>query len=64
MKKYNILEPIVLGFMGHYDTEDRLVDSGDLRFDGKQITLNGEVSITTNNAIDIWLATNKIEGVK
>ena len=67
-KKYKILEPIVLGFLGQYDTQDRMVSSKDgyLKFDHKNVIFvdnNGveEVSITTNNVIDIWLIQNKIQ---
>lgn len=61
MKEYYIVNPVMLSFLDQ-DQYDKVISSEDgyLKYDGKNIIfvdLNGDEhkSITTNNAIDIWL---------
>ena len=68
MIEYAIIHPIVLGFLGQFYTNDRIISPGDgyLQFDNKNIIFvdnNGieHKSITTNNAISIWLEQNYLE---
>jgi hypothetical protein len=71
MKKYSIVQTIMLSFLTHNDSYDALLGpaNGYLKFDGKDIifvTYNGKevVSHTTNNAIALWLEQGKIEELK
>ena len=67
MKRYTIKEKIVLGFLTRQDQIDTIIDPtfrhAELMFDGKDIYLV-QKSITTNNAIDLWLEEGKIEEIK
>jgi len=69
--KYTILEPIVLGFLTHNDSYEKIIhpEDGHLEFDGQDIIFidNNQlklISHTTNNAIDLWLEQGKIKEEK
>lgn len=68
MTDYTILQPIVLGFLGQFDTQDSIISASDghIRFDDKNIIFvdnNGveHESVTTNNAIEVWLEQHILE---
>jgi hypothetical protein len=68
MKKYKVLKPVMLSFLTPRDQYDATIhpDDGDytLESDGKTIWVlikdERHESITTANAIDIWLEQGKI----
>ena len=71
MKKYSIVQPIMLSFLTHNDSYDAMLRPSDgyIKFDGKDIifvTYTGKelVSHTTNNAIDRMLGLGMIEEIK
>lgn len=68
MTEYKINQPIVLSFLGQFDSTDSIInpEDGTLQFDGKSIFfVNTEgkkiESHTMNNAIQIWLEQGKIQ---
>lgn len=71
VKKYKVIQPVMLGFLTPQDQVDVLLDPKDREFwlesDGHTIWgMNSEQrqeSITMANAIDIWLEQGKIEEV-
>ena len=71
MKKYRILDTIMLGFLTHNDSYDLLIDpgTGELAFNGNDIVYIDtkgveHISHTVNHAINIWLEQRKIESVE
>ena len=59
MKIYDIAKPIMLSFLAQ-DQYDSILHEGHIKFDGKNIIYadldgNEKESITTNNAINIFL---------
>ena len=71
MKKYRILDTIMVGFLTHNDSYDLLIDpgTGELAFNGNDIVYIDtkgveHISHTVNHAINIWLEQRKIESVE
>lgn len=71
MKKYTVLQTIMLSFIHNGEQEDYLFHKEDgwtLECDGSTIWVQkGELrheSITMANAIDIWVGQGKIEEIK
>jgi hypothetical protein len=69
-RSFAIVSDIMLSFLTHNDSYDTIItgDNGSLEFDGADIIFvnkdgNKKVSVTTNNAIDLWLAQGKIQEV-
>ena len=61
MPSYTIKQPIVLGFLTHNDSYDRIILPGEgyLRFNGYDIVYvdkdgSEHISHTSNDAIDVW----------
>jgi len=59
MKTYDVVKPIMLSFLAQ-DQYDLILHEGHIKFDGKNIIYvdldgNEKESITTNNAINIFL---------
>lgn len=68
MTRYNIVQPIVLGFLTPNDSYDMIVgpENGYLKFDGSDIIFvdskgDEHISHTSNNAITIWLEQGFLE---
>ena len=68
MKKYEILQEIVLGFLTHNDSYDMFIDPGvgHLEFDGKDIVWVDVVgdrftSHTQNQAIQVWVEQGRLK---
>jgi hypothetical protein len=69
-RSFAIVSDIMLSFLTHNDSYDTIItgDNGSLEFDGSDIIFvnksgNKKMSVTTNNAIDLWLAQGKIHEV-
>ena len=68
MKEYDILNSVVLAFLSAQDHYDAILTSADghIGFDGRNIIFIGKdgeqaETITTNNAIGIWLEQGRIK---
>jgi len=69
-RSFAIVTTIMLSFLTHNDSYDIILtgDDGSLEFDGADIIFVSKegikkVSVTTNNAIELWLAQGKIQEI-
>lgn len=70
MKTYEIVEPVMLGFLTAQDQEDRFVSSedGHLKFNGEAIYFvdkegKSHESITINCALDTWVEQGRLREI-
>ncbi len=67
VKRYRILQPVVLGFLTHNDSFDVIVDGGTIESDGVTLHLVNELgrheSHTEAAAVTAWLATGHVEEI-
>jgi hypothetical protein len=66
--KYNIIKPIVLGFLTNNDSEEYILDAGTLEILNGDIVFTGvsgksHISHTQNHAIEVFLSKGLIDPI-